>query len=278
MPIFTRQSYLQGHITMMRPICMAVCLNLLLGLTNGVLEKSKNIEINENLMKDLFQQYDYFLMPPNGIPIPVKIGMYVTGISHISEFDMEFTLIYYFRSLWMDDRLQFNPQKYGNISKFILHPKRIEQLWKPGIFFRNERGRSISDDSSHSYFFCQIRPNGQVFLSKRLETTFRYEMDLQNYPFDTQYLTIDASSYSFTTDILNVTWSHNHAVDVDKDLDITGFRLIETKTRKDEDEVTPNGSFPRLKLIFSLKRYVSFYILQVMPINFGSLCSNIYMF
>ena len=226
-------------------------------------------------MRDLFQQYDYFVMPPNSIPIPVRIGVYVTGLSHISELDMEFTLTYYFRSVWVDDRLQFNPQKYGNISEIILHPKRIEQIWKPGIFFRNERGRSISEDSSLSYFFCKVHSNGVVFLSRRLETTFRYEMDLQKYPFDTQHLTIDASSYNFTTDILNLTWSHNHAVDLDKNLDITGFSLVKTKTTKNEDEMTPKGPFPRLQLVFSLKRYVSFYVLQIMSFN-SSISTKVY--
>ena len=89
-------------------------------------------------------------------------------------------------------------------------------------------------------------------------------MNLLKYPFDTQHLTVDVSSYSFSTDILNLTWSQKYrAVNLDEDLDITGFRLIETKTMKNEDEVTPNGNFPRLQLIFSLKRHVSFYILQV---------------
>ena len=149
--LFPSEAHNNGEMHLHGPL-----LSWHLGLSGGVLEKSKNIEIGEKLMKDLFQQYDYFVMPPNSIPIPVRIGLYVTGLSHISELDMEFTLTYYFRSVWMDDRLQFNPQKYGNISEIVLHPKRIEQIWKPGIFFRNERGRSISEDSSFSYFFCKV--------------------------------------------------------------------------------------------------------------------------
>ena len=79
---------------------------------------------------------------------------------------MEYTLTYYLRIVWTDSRLIFNPEHYGNKSEIMLHPKQMISLWSPNIFFRNERGTSISEDYSASYSMCKIFSNGTVYNSR----------------------------------------------------------------------------------------------------------------
>ena len=220
-----------------------------------------HITTSNKVINNLFDNDEMTFLPPNKKPILVKLQFHITGLSHINEFNMEYTLTYYLRITWMDSRLEFDTN--GNNSEIILHPEQMNALWSPSIFFRNERGTSISQDYSRAYSYCKLYPNGTVYNSRRLETRFHYEMDFRSYPFDLQNFVSEIASYSYTTEQVNLTFAE-HPVSFDKDMRITGFYLIEVRTEnRHEGELTAAGTFPRLRIILALKRSVGYYILQV---------------
>lgn len=59
-------------------------------------------------MGHLFQSYSKATVPNYKGPLEVKVGIYINGISYISDVDMKFELNFYFRQSWNDDRLQFD--------------------------------------------------------------------------------------------------------------------------------------------------------------------------
>ena len=150
-------------------------------------------ENTTKLIDHIKTQSDKFVVPP-GKPLLVKIGYFIFGFSDISELNMDFTLSYYMRITWIDSRLRFEPSDFGNISEVTLHPEQMESIWRPDPFYRNEKGKSISGSFSVADSLSRIYSSGKVFLSRKLETTFRCQMRLHYYPFDTQMCSMEIGS------------------------------------------------------------------------------------
>ena len=207
-------------------------------------------------------QSNKFVAPP-GKPLLVKIGYFIFGFYDISELNMDFTLSYYMRMTWVDSRLSFEPSHFGNISEVILHPEQMEKsIWRPDPFYRNEKGQSISKSFSVADSLSRVNSTGEVFLSRKLQTTFRCHMRLNSYPFDTQMCSMDIGSYAHTIDILHFGFIQSTPVEFYREIELTSFELKDFYAEK-RNETFSTGTFPAVQIIFQLKRYVSFYILQV---------------
>ena len=169
----------------------------------SVVVEDGNVSETE-VIGDLLKGYNKFTIPLKKKPLLVRLQFYILEFYDISEVNMDFTLSYYIKMTWTDDRLSLKPEKYGNISYVILHPEEMQKIWKPDIFYINEKGESISKPLSTSQSASQLYPSGQVLFLRKLETKFRCQMQLQNYPFDGQICHVDIGSFSFTADFLNI--------------------------------------------------------------------------
>ena len=142
-------------------------------------------------------------LPPEEGPI-ILINIMVLGLSYISELNMEFTLSLYLEMLWVDPRLRCDPR----VAQVTLHPDNIRKIWRSDIFFRNEKGSSLSAPPSLSNSVLKIDPNGRIFLSRKLEATLRCKMKLHAFPFDKQHCPLDIISYGYDTDLLSIVWHY----------------------------------------------------------------------
>ena len=189
------------------------------------LAKNNTIQLIHNLLGD----HDRLAVPPCQRPVSVKLGLGSMEFSEISVTNMAFTLSYYLRLFWTDPRLSFYPGMYGNISAMVLDPIQFEKLWKSSIFYRNEKGSSLTDQFSMSNSLFRIYSTRDFYFSRRLETTFRCQMDLRAFPFDIQQCQIYIGS---------------------------------------QDKSASNvGTFAGVKIIFRLKGHIAYYILEVIALN-----------
>ncbi len=212
------------------------------------------------LRADLLRHHDKCLCPPNR-PVVVQLRLFIFGFSDISELNMDFTLSYYLRMTWHDTRMGYEPESYGGITEFTLHPEELEQIWRPDVFYRNERGSSISGPYAIGTSRAVVYSTGKIYTSRRLETTFRCQMLLQTYPFDTQKCSMNIGSYAYNLSFLEFAWRDNIAVELNEEVELTSFELVKVETSKDEF-----FGFSKGKITFHMRRHSGFYVLQVGPL------------
>ena len=171
-----------GHQTICPPLGPAMTMDVINNITLKIINYVQDNSLREQL-------------PPGRRPFPLTINIMVLGLSYISELIMEFTLSLYLGMSWVDPRLKYDPR----IAQITLHPDNIRKMWMPDIFFRNEKGSSLSAPPSLSNSVLKIDPAGRIFLPRKLETTLRCTMKFHAFSHLTYFAmaTIQTCSQSY---------------------------------------------------------------------------------
>lgn len=136
-----------------------------------------------------------------------------------------------------------------------------ERLWKPDLFFRNEK---------EGHFHKIIMPNvllrikgeGQVLYSIRISLVLACPMDLKYYPLDKQNCTIEMASYGYLDEDLKFLWKENNPVQIAKPLNLPRFTL-ETYDTAYCTSRTTTGAYSCLRIDLIFKREFSYYLIQI---------------
>ncbi|CAG2121225.1 unnamed protein product, partial [Medioppia subpectinata] len=89
--------------------------------------------------------------------------MYLNDISAVSEVMMDYTLDFYIRQLWNDERLMFNS---SSVSALILGSEFSKKIWIPDTFFVNGKQASLHiSTTTESNVLLRIKPNGDILYS-----------------------------------------------------------------------------------------------------------------
>ena len=245
-------------------ICLTLCIENYHcgpGVTDAGGQNISNI--TTDFFAELLSGYDKIVPPPDGKPVVTRIGYFIFGFSDISEKNMDFTLSYYMRTKWNDSRLRFSREENKSNNYVTLNPKQMDEIWRPDPFYRNERGKSISEKFFIADSFSRIYSSGEVHLSRKLETTFRCQMSLYDYPFDTQICSMDIGSYALTADILDIEFiDSENPVEFHREVELVSFDLLGFSVNK-YNETFSTGTYSAVKIDFTFRRNIGFYILQV---------------
>jgi gamma-aminobutyric acid receptor subunit beta len=76
----------------------------------------------------------------------------------------DFTSDFYFRQLWKDNRLAFQPT--GGISELVVGADFAQRIWVPDTFFANEKTASFHIATTPNTFL-RINSIGEVYRSIR---------------------------------------------------------------------------------------------------------------
>ena len=166
------------------------------------------------------------------------------------------------RQEWVDERLAFNKMasyKNYNINSITLTEQ--ERLWKPDLFFRNEK---------EGHFHKIIMPNvllringdGAVLYSIRISLVLACPMDLKYYPLDKQNCTIEMASYGYLDDDLKFIWKEKNPVQINQPLTLPRFTL-ETFGTAFCTSRTATGAYSCLRVDLIFKREFSYYLIQI---------------
>ena len=145
------------------------------------------------ILKSFFDHgYDRRVRPLyGGTPVQVLVSMHIVDISSVSEVLMDFTSDFYFRQVWVDDRLSFQPQK--GIEELCVGAEVADKIWVPDTFFANEKS-AYFHTATTANTFLRIKNNGEVLRSMRLTVTASCPMELQYFPMDRQTCKIEVES------------------------------------------------------------------------------------
>ncbi|XP_012622461.2 gamma-aminobutyric acid receptor subunit rho-3 [Microcebus murinus] len=212
--------------------------------------------------KQLLQIEDHdFAMRPGfgGSPVPVAIDVQVESIDSISEVNMDFTMTFYLRHYWKDERLSF--PSTTNKSMTFDH-RLIRKIWVPDIFFVHSK-RSFIHDTTMENIMLRVYPDGNVLFSLRVTVSAMCFMDFSRFPLDRQNCSLELESYAYNDEDLMLYWKHgNKSLNTEEHISLSQFFIEEFSASSGLAFYSSTGWYNRLFINFVLRRHIFFFVLQ----------------
>ncbi|XP_071313930.1 glycine receptor, beta b isoform X1 [Trachinotus anak] len=239
-----------------------------------------------NILNRLLISYDPRIRPNfKGIPVEDRVNIFINSFGSIQETTMGGTAVswksdnwkeeiktsssvgkdyrvnIFLRQRWNDPRLKL-PQDFKSDS-LTVDPKMFKCLWKPDLFFANEKSANFHDVTQENILLFIFR-NGDVLISMRLSVTLSCPLDLTLFPMDTQRCKMQLESFGYTTDDLQFMWQTGDPVQMD------AIALPQFDIRQEDIDYgnctkfyAGTGYYTCVEVIFTLRRQVGFYMMGV---------------
>ncbi|XP_055332849.1 gamma-aminobutyric acid receptor subunit alpha-2-like [Paramacrobiotus metropolitanus] len=237
------------------------------GPLRGRNHQTGQIFTEKEILDMLLENYDNKLRPRTTVngtagPVYVRVNLLVRSISKVDDLNMEYSTQLTFREEWNDDRLAYDD---GGSHEYLVLPD-PDRIWKPDLFFQNEKSAHLHNILVPNVFF-RIYPNGDIMMSIRLSITLGCPMDLRFFPMDRQVCEIRMASYGYTTRDIDFAWKTSsdpefYPVQVAPDLSMPRFRLAGRRVGLCSSN-TATGSYSCLKVALFFQREFSYYLVQV---------------
>uniref|UniRef100_A0A3P8URY0 Glycine receptor, beta b n=1 Tax=Cynoglossus semilaevis TaxID=244447 RepID=A0A3P8URY0_CYNSE len=161
-----------------------------------------------NILNRLLISYDPRIRPN----FKGEVNIFINSFGSIQETTMDYRVNIFLRQRWNDPRLKL-PQDFKSDS-LTVDPGMFKCLWKPDLFFANEKSANFHDVTQDNILLFIFR-NGDVLISMRLSITLSCPLDLTLFPMDTQRCKMQLESFGYTTDDLQFMWQTGDPVQMD---------------------------------------------------------------
>lgn len=169
--------------------------------------------------------------------------------------DMEFSLFLYFRQMWVDDRIAKSVK-----SNILLQRELITYLWFPDPYCYNAKKSDLMLPDTDVHSVVRIDQDGHIFYSRSVHILASCELDLHEFPMDTQHCKITFGSYGHTDSDILMKWT-NPTIEIgNKQMAqfSVGDAILSTKVNS-----YSTGNYTVLTVTFPFKRRMGYYIIQV---------------
>ncbi|XP_003783992.1 gamma-aminobutyric acid receptor subunit rho-3 [Otolemur garnettii] len=206
------------------------------------------------------EDHDFAMRPGfGGSPVPVAIDVQVESIDSISEVNMDFTMTFYLRHYWKDERLSF--PSTTNKSMTFDH-RLIQKIWVPDIFFVHSK-RSFIHDTTMENIMLRVYPDGNILFSLRITVSAMCFMDFSRFPLDTQNCSLELESYAYNEEDLMLYWKQgNKSLNTEEHISLSQFFVEEFSASSGFAFYSSTGWYNRLFINFVLRRHIFFFVLQ----------------
>nr|WMV64435.1 GABA-gated anion channel Rdl subunit variant [Pardosa pseudoannulata] len=186
--------------------------------------------------------------------------MFILSISSVSEVLMDFTLDFYFRQAWTDDRLSFTPRT--GFESLTVGAEVADRIWVPDTFFVNEKSAYFHKATTQNTFL-RISAGGEVFRSIRLTVTAGCPMDLQYFPMDRQVCYLEIESFGYTMRDIRYKWGDGEkSIGMSTDVELPQFKVLGHRQDQKEEHLT-TGNYSRLVCEIQFVRSMGYYLIQI---------------
>ncbi|XP_064374502.1 glycine receptor subunit alpha-4-like isoform X2 [Dromaius novaehollandiae] len=139
--------------------------------------------------------YDARIRPNfKGPPVNVTCNIFINSFGSVTETTMDYRVNVFLRQQWNDPRLAYRHYPDDSLD---LDPSMLDSIWKPDLFFANEKGASFHGVTTDNKLL-RVFKNGNVLYSIRLTLILSCPMDLKNFPMDIQTCAMQLESCRFT--------------------------------------------------------------------------------
>ncbi|XP_069493171.1 glycine receptor subunit alpha-2 isoform X2 [Ambystoma mexicanum] len=171
----------------------------------------------------------------------------------------DYRLNIFLRQTWNDPRLAYSEYPDDSLD---LDPSMLDSIWKPDLFFANEKGANFHDVTTDNKLL-RIFKNGKVLYSIRLTLILSCPMDLKNFPMDVQTCAMQLESFGYTMHDLIFEWLDKDPVQVAEGLTLPQFILKNENELGDCTKHYNTGKFTCIEVKFHLERQMGYYLIQM---------------
>uniref|UniRef100_A0A8C3HQH4 Glycine receptor alpha 2 n=1 Tax=Chrysemys picta bellii TaxID=8478 RepID=A0A8C3HQH4_CHRPI len=200
-----------------------------------------------------------FIVQLAGPPVNVTCNIFINSFGSIAETTMDYRVNIFLRQQWNDSRLAYSEYPDDSLD---LDPSMLDSIWKPDLFFANEKGANFHDVTTDNKLL-RISKTGKVLYSIRLTLTLSCPMDLKNFPMDVQTCTMQLESFGYTMNDLIFEWLSDGPVQVAEGLTLPQFILKEDKELGYCTKHYNTGKFTCIEVKFHLERQMGYYLIQM---------------
>ena len=215
------------------------------------------------LLDALLKDYDASERPLwNVSAVQVNVSLTFVSLFNIDSRASSFELSLYLRSNWFDPRLVVPDLENDNgIDSIQLS---CDRVWHPDLFLHN----AIDVDPLLEPA-CKLYANGEMLFAKKMATKLRSNFKLQEFPFDTQLLTIDLMSFRYSEEQLLLALENSSLWSPEPQMDSSVFVLESGTTHIDSFLLRPNDdAFSRIRATLIIERRYANYILKfILPLS-----------
>ena len=189
-----------------------------------------------------------------GTSTEVTVGLFLIDIDEIDDVRQRFNVDMFINIAWQDPRLALpEEEQAGQIRTLPMN-----EIWTPRGLIVNDRGLS-----AQLPLVTEVDAQGNVVYRQRLSGELAVDLDLKDFPFDTQQLPIDIVSYQYSPDEVRFSPNARVAADVEAfSVEGWSFRLLDTNFG--EFSVPAAGVVrPRLTFIVEAQRNAQYFLLTM---------------
>ncbi|GIY70201.1 gamma-aminobutyric acid receptor subunit beta [Caerostris darwini] len=173
---------------------------------------------------------------------------------------LDFTLDFYFRQAWTDDRLSFTPRT--GFESLTVGAEVADRIWVPDTFFVNEKSAYFHKATTQNTFL-RISAGGEVFRSIRLTVTAGCPMDLQYFPMDRQVCFLEIESFGYTMRDIRYKWGDGEkSIGMSTDVELPQFKVLGHRQDQKEEHLS-TGNYSRLVCEIQFVRSMGYYLIQI---------------
>ncbi|KAK1797932.1 hypothetical protein P4O66_007985 [Electrophorus voltai] len=204
------------------------------------------------------------------MPEPLRnVPLRDNGLLHAPGQDYRVNI--FLRQKWNDPRLAYSEYPDPSLD---LDPSMLDSIWKPDLFFANEKGANFHDVTTDNKLL-RIFKDGTVLYSIRLTLILSCPMDLKNFPMDVQTCTMQlescihnarvlvCSAVGYTMNDLVFEWLDKGPVQVAEGLTLPQFIMRQEKELGYCTKHYNTGKFTCIEVKFQLERQMGYYLIQM---------------
>lgn len=191
----------------------------------------------------------------DGGPLVVEVGVYIIDIDEIDDVSQRFSVDLFLEARWNDPRLALPESERKGLKRFISSG----EVWTPRAMILNDRG--LTPQLRDGVEFDDL---GNARVQNRLIGELAADLEFEEFPFDTQRLSIDIVSYYYTVEEMQFSFSPP-VVSRAAEFSIEGWELKQLEPELGVLVVPSDGSqLPRLTYSVEAKRASDYYVLTLL--------------
>lgn len=205
---------------MVQQVLLSLCsVFVFVGLCSGVQYGSED---EYRLVRDLMARYNKQVRPSlkSSEALNVSFGAALAQIIDVDEKNQIITTNLWINQGWIDPKLRWEPQKYGNVSVIRIP---YDSIWLPDIVLYNSAHITSESVSTNVIVTAQ----GNVTWLSMVIFKSSCDIDVKYFPFDTQNCALEFSSWTFDAYSLNLLIMGDKQGDLSNYMNSTEWHLVE---------------------------------------------------
>ena len=238
---------------------------------NGGLSKNITSLNRHNLKNHIMDHLTTTIIPKkHNNPIKLNISIAVRAFNNIDHIDGSITMNIWLRYEWYDHFIQWNPEKWNNVSSISLdtNPDMDSYIWTPDIFLYNTAEKPMEQ---LYYTKANVHYDGRIFWSRPGLIKSTCTFDMTHYPFDQQICYLKFGSWSYDSSEIYLDYDRGNAIDKSNYQTHEEWELVDQYVKKNSiNYPCCEHNFHDLQFFYVLRRKPGYYNLNIIIPTFAT--------